>query len=82
MKPIYTIYGGFAKLACGCSNNNCSSCKYQSDDVIYSGPNLTCSDIQTYDNLAVAIQKIDERLCALILQVYNLTTTTTTTILD
>ena len=35
-----------------------------SNMVIYNGPNLPCTGIQSQDNLQVALQKIDTRMCS------------------
>jgi hypothetical protein len=43
--------------------------------VIYTGPNLSCTGIQTNYNLTVALQKIDEKICELFDLYYSLTTT-------
>lgn len=50
----------------------------QTDHLTYSGPNLPCTGIKTYDTLTIALQKIDERICELAQQIHNLGTTTTT----
>lgn len=52
----------------------------QSDSLIYIGPNLPCSGVHTCEDFTTVIQKIDDALCSIKLQLYNLTTTTTTTI--
>lgn len=49
--PFYT--------ECGCTTCTCKKAK----EVCYSGPALVCSDIQPKDNLDVALQKIDDKLC-------------------
>lgn len=37
-----------------------------SDNVIYSGPNLSCSNINTKDNITLSLQKIDGALCTIL----------------
>lgn len=56
------------------------------DNVCYSGPNLSCTGIHTCNTVTVSLQKIDEEVCDLQSQitalqtlVNSLTTTTTTT---
>lgn len=79
----YRIVGSYAQLGrsnnCGCGSNPCSADPIQSDDLIYSGANLSCTGINTCNSLTVALQKIDERICELFEMFYNLTTTTSTT---
>jgi hypothetical protein len=53
--------------------NPASNPSVQSSNLIYTGPNLPCTGIDTNDTLSTVIQKIEEILCGLI------TTTTTTT---
>jgi len=83
----YNIVGSFAHLGktsncgCGCGSNSCSADTIQSDAVIYSGPNLPCTGVNTCDKLTDVLQKMDAQICALQEALYNLTTTTTTTIL-
>lgn len=52
-------------------DNNCFTCNEECDGSIgnakciaYTGPNLSCSGIETDDSLETAIQKIDEQICA------------------
>jgi hypothetical protein len=60
---------------------------------IYKGANLPCTGINKWDSAEVAFQKLDNAICAIISQMYNIqmqiyqlipqtptTTTTTTTI--
>lgn len=82
----YFIDGAYARpcSACGTpsSNNGCDSCTTppaQSDNMIYSGPNLSCVDIRTCDTITVAIERINTKLCELSEAIRNLTSTTTTT---
>jgi hypothetical protein len=58
--------------------NNCEDT--QSDNISYVGPNLPGSGIQTYDDLTLAIQKLDNKIMLLQAEMYRTTTTTTTTI--
>lgn len=51
----------------------------QSTNLVYDGPNLPCSGIRTCNTLTVALQKIDEKLCTLAQEIYDSTTTTTST---
>jgi hypothetical protein len=51
---------------CGCTEHTvgCNSCSSQScEQVLYSGPALSCSGINNHDNLCIALQKIDNTLC-------------------
>jgi hypothetical protein len=43
-----------------CCDTPCST----SDKIIYNGPNLACTGIQSEDTVEVALQKIDNRLCS------------------
>jgi hypothetical protein len=36
-----------------------------SDNVIYTGPPLPCSNVQTHDNFTEALQKLDAIICTL-----------------
>jgi|LakMenE18May11ns_1017448.scaffolds.fasta_scaffold9884817_2 hypothetical protein len=73
-------------VTCGC--DPCSTPLTPTNNVTYSGPNLSCTLIATYDTATVAFQKIDTQICSLKQQIYNLqvalgnccpTTTTTST---
>ena len=44
-------------------NSGCFPCEITANLVIYNGPNLPCSGIQTGDNLDCALAKIDDVLC-------------------
>lgn len=56
-------------------NNNCNEnnntttnqcgCKTSTDDVVYNGPELTCTNIQTCDTLTSAISNISNFLCSI-----------------
>jgi hypothetical protein len=71
-------------------NANCPGCgsidpckcgnKPQSDKIKYIGPNLSCTGIETCDDLSTALQKIDHVICILQSALIPTTTTTTTTI--
>jgi hypothetical protein len=84
---MWFIQGGFARRGCPTCHSSscdgtCDSCTatpMQSDRMIYSGPNLPCTGIQTCDSITVAIMKIDEAICEIL---NSLTTTTTTTIIQ
>lgn len=45
----------------GCTS--CSPGNVDSDYIIYSGPNLSCSGIATCDTVTTAIQKLDAKVC-------------------
>jgi hypothetical protein len=71
--------------SCGC--DPCTATPIPTNNVSYSGPNLSCTLIATCDSATVAFQKIDTQICSLKQQIYNLqvalnnccpTTTTTT----
>ncbi len=73
-------------VTCGC--DPCSTPLTPTNNVAYSGPNLSCTLIAAYDTATVAFQKIDTQICSLKQQIYNLqvalgnccpTTTTTST---
>jgi hypothetical protein len=42
-------------------SNDCK--KVKTSNVIYNGPNLPCSNINTNDSLTIALQKLDDKLC-------------------
>ncbi len=44
-------------------NNDCE--KIKSSSVIYNGPNLPCSNINTNDSLTIALQKLDAVICTI-----------------
>ncbi len=46
--------------------NECGGQIYNSKCIIYTGPNLGCSGVNTNDSLETALQKIDEQICAII----------------
>ncbi len=59
---------------CNCGN------KPQSNEIKYVGPSLSCTGIQTCDDMSTALQKIDQMICMLQAAIFPTTTTTTTTI--
>ena len=58
--------------------DNCIALPIQSTNLVYDGPNLPCTGISTCNTLTIALQKIDAKLCELIQEMYDSTTTTTT----
>jgi len=61
--------------------DNCIALPIQSDNLVYSGPNLPCTGITTCNTITVALQKIDAKICELIEMIdecCNVTTSTTT----
>lgn len=83
----YFIDGAYARpcSACGtpgCGGNcdPCSTPPAQSDSMIYSGPNLPCTGINTCDSITLTLQKIDQKICEILAAIGNMTTTTTTTL--
>jgi hypothetical protein len=48
-----------------CENNDCGGASTNASCVIYNGPTLSCSGIETLDNVEAALQKIDEQICAI-----------------
>lgn len=54
-------------------NNNCTcnqttnpcGCKTSTDEIVYNGPNLECTGIQTCDTLTTSLQTISEYLCSI-----------------
>lgn len=49
-----------------CASTDCGGSEISAACVIYNGPNLECSGVETLDNLEIALQKIDEQICAII----------------
>lgn len=47
---------------CGCGNNPCG-CGTSSDDVVYQGPNLSCTGVSNCDTLTEVIEEIDGFIC-------------------
>lgn len=72
-------------IATPCGGDPCSAQPIGSQSVVYSGPNLPCTGIQTCNNLSVAFQKVDEKICDLqdqidiLVNALNVCCTTTTT---
>jgi hypothetical protein len=54
-------------------NNACSTNLPVSSDVIYNGPELTCTLIAPCDTVNVALQKADAIICSLLSQITSLT---------
>jgi hypothetical protein len=61
-----------------CNRNVLKSCS-NTDVVVYTGENLTCTGIEYGDSLTVVLQKLDEKYCEILDIIENCTTTTTTT---
>jgi hypothetical protein len=47
---------------CGCGNNPCG-CGTSSDDVVYQGPDLSCTGVSNCDTLTEVIETIDGFIC-------------------
>lgn len=48
----------------GCGNDPCNpNSRISCDGVVYSGPNLSCTGIESCDTLCVALQKLDDAIC-------------------
>lgn len=64
-----------------CNRNVLKSCS-NTDVVVYTGENLTCTGIEYGDSLTVVLQKLDEKYCEIldIIENCNTTTTSTTTV--
>jgi hypothetical protein len=64
-----------------CNRNVLKSCS-NTDVVVYTGENLTCTGVEYGDSLTTVLQKFDEKYCEIlnIIENCNTTTTTTTTI--
>ena len=49
--------------------NNCNQdpcgCKTSTDEIVYKGPNLSCTGINNCDTLTTAIQKINDYMCSI-----------------
>lgn len=56
----------FTSPTCFDCGNDCGGQVYNSKCIIYTGPNLGCSGVNTNDSLETAIQKIDEQICSII----------------
>ena len=69
---------------CGCTGsspctNPCNTPGAQSDNLAYTGPTLSCIDVDPCDSLTTVIQKINTAICNINEIIGNTTTTTTTT---
>jgi hypothetical protein len=63
---IYDIQYLYSQNTCNsCNDPDCGSNYLNAKCVFYSGPNLTCSDIETSDNLETIIQKLDTQVCSI-----------------
>lgn len=61
--PLIFDVQSFINNSClDCQQQNCLPVKY----LCYTGPNLTCSGIDTGDTLEVALQKLDTQVCSAI----------------
>lgn len=49
-----------------CQPSDCGGTQLSSKCVYYSGPNLSCSGINTNDSVELALQKIDTKLCSVV----------------
>lgn len=66
-----------------CNEHHEEKCKNNHEPrkvIIYSGPNLPCTGINTCDDDETFIKKINTKICELIQTIHDLTSTTTTTI--
>jgi hypothetical protein len=61
-----------------CNRNVLKSCS-NTDAVVYTGENLTCTGIEYGDSLTVVLQKLDEKYCEILEFIESCNTTTTTT---
>jgi hypothetical protein len=61
-----------------CNRNVLKSCS-NTDVVVYTGENLTCTGIEYGDSLTVVLQKLDEKYCEILDIIENCNTTTSTT---
>jgi hypothetical protein len=57
----------------GCNNNPCSTNLTASSTIVYDGPVLTCTTAEPCDTLNVILQKIDQIICNLLIQINALT---------
>jgi hypothetical protein len=58
----------------GCNNNPCSTNLTISSSIVYDGPLLNCIVAEPCDTLNVVLQKIDQIICNLLLQISGLNT--------
>jgi hypothetical protein len=49
-----------------CGSDACTGKINNAKCIVYTGPNLSCSGINTNDSLETALQKIDEQICAIV----------------
>lgn len=61
-----------------CNRNVQKSCS-NTDVVVYTGENLTCTGIEYGDSLTVVLQKLDEKYCEILDIIENCSNSTTTT---
>lgn len=61
-----------------CNRNVLKSCS-NTDVVVYTGENLTCTGVEYGDSLTVVLQKLDEKYCEILEIIENCNTTTSTT---
>ena len=54
----------FYSNQCFTCGDDCGPNIQNSKCVVYTGPNLSCSGIETNDSLETALQKIDEQICS------------------
>lgn len=79
----YIIRGGFIvpeNTPTGCPGQ-CEANPINTYDIVYAGPNLPCTGGRTCEDLTTVLQKIDSEICELKLALYNLTSTTSTTLI-
>lgn len=62
--PGFNLF--YASTNCGCESEECNGNIVNARCVKYTGPNLSCSTVQTNDNLEDIIIKIDSKLCTAI----------------
>lgn len=63
---------------CSCKKSSCESSS-NTDSVIYTGEDLTCTGIDNGDTLTVVLQKLDEKYCEILSVIENKFPTTSTT---
>lgn len=62
--PVQSFASFFSNSPCIESASNCGCNSLSSACVQYTGPNLPCSGIETADSIEMALQKLDEQICA------------------
>ena len=85
LNPCYTTVPLVTSVGC----DPCTAAPIPTNNVSYSGPNLSCTQIRTCDSATVAFQKVETQICILKQQIAALqeivndccspTITTTTT---